>query len=367
VIKVAQLRWGEKIGGVERVLRCIASYIDREQFDVRFFFLGQGGPYENEMRKKGFHVTVIPARSGYDLHMRVDLLREMRAYHPDIIHDHGIPPFIRPILGFMTSSHLLSFEHGEIEINRQKHKPWLNWLKGWEYFFFCKRVLVNSIANKEMLEQNNKRCAKKIDVIPLGIDMKSFNVDRSIERDSTYEGLVLGYVGRLQSYDKGIDFIPQLAHQLRSHGFFDFKILVIGDGPDRDALNELSSELNVDEHIVCLGYRDDVAELMGEMDIVVIPSRSEAFGLIGIEALAAGARVVAFSVEGLKETLADCPGARLVPPGDIKEMTDAVLQIWKKVGKKRYSEGLNYVKDRFDAKRMVRDLEAIYCDVMDVN
>jgi glycosyltransferase involved in cell wall biosynthesis len=143
--------------------------------------------------------------------------------------------------------------------------------------------------------------------------------------------------------------------------------MIVGDGPDRDILKKLSKELDVDNFIEFFGYKENVNEMMSKMDIVIIPSRDEAFGLSGIEALASGAYVVAFAVGGLKEVLSDCPGAELISPGDIHQMAEIILKIWEKYGKTRNSKGSDYVRDHFSVARMVNKLEDIYQDVYIIN
>ena len=359
-IKIAQLRWGVEMGGPERVLRNIAVYSDRTEFDTRFFFIGSGGPYENEMRKMGFKVTVIHAKNGYSILMRMLLTRQIMDFQPDIIIDHGIPPFIRPILRMTTKAHLITYEHGEIEVNKNRNKPWLNWLNGYEYFLFCENILVNSIANKTRIDKNNKHNLNKTSVLPLGIDLESFDIKKITGQHNHYDGLVLGYIGRLQCQDKGIDYLPQIANSLRVSGLVNFKILVVGEGSDRDVLNKLIRENDLMEHFELLGFREDVIEYMNKMDIVIIPSRAEAFGLSAIEAVAAGAQVVAFDVGGLHENLIDCPNAHLIQPGNVRDMVSKIISVWEKHGHMRDPQGLNYVKTRFDVKRMVRKLEDVY-------
>jgi glycosyltransferase involved in cell wall biosynthesis len=359
-IKIAQLRWGVEIGGPERVLRNIAAYSDRDEFDMRFFFISNGGPYENEMRKMGYKVIVIPAKNGYSILMRMLLTRQIMDFQPDIIHDHGIPPFIRPILRITTKAHLLTYEHGEIEVNLNRNKSWLNWLNGYEYFLFCENILVNSFANKIRIDKNNRRNSNKTSVLPLGIDLESFNTKKTTNQKRHSDGLVLGYIGRLQCQDKGIDYLPQIANKLRVSGLVNFKMLVVGEGPDRDVLNKLIRENDLMEHIELFGFREDVFECMNKMDIVIIPSRAEAFGLSAIEAVAAGAQVVAFDVGGLHENLIDCPNAHLIQPGNVEDMVRKIISIGDKRGHLRDLSGLNFVKEHFDVKHMVRKLEDVY-------
>lgn len=359
-IKVAQVRWAEINGGPERMLRDLAVHIDRSKFDLRFFFLKRGGPYAEELRTMGYGVEIIPAADGYDLQMRWSLIKRLRAFDPDIIHEHGVPPLLRPILRWATKATLLGFEHGEIEINRRKHKTWLNWLNGLEYQLLTTRVIVNSAANGRLVQSTHHLPAKRVQVIHLGIDLQEFKIDEVSIPGLEPTILRIGYVGRVQNYDKGTDYLPQLAQALIQIGFSEFRILVVGDGPDLEPVKALSVQLGVAEYIEFLGRRSDVPALLTQMDLLVIPSRMEAFGLVGVEALAMGTRVVAFGVSGLTEVLEGCPEVRIVPPGDVQAFARAVLELWQTYGKQRSIATRRYIADHFDAQRMTAELEHCY-------
>lgn len=358
--KVAQVRWAEMSGGPERMLRDLAAYLDRTQFDMRFFFLGHGGPYAEELQAMGYPVEVIPARNGYDPVMRFNLLRRLRAFGPHIIHDHGVPPLVRPFLRLATSATLLGFEHGEIEINRRKGKPWLNWLNGIDYHLFVRQVMVNSAANAQLVCVTHGLSMEQVKVVHLGIDLRQFPSSIPPRTATEEEILIIGYVGRLQNYDKGVDYLPQLAHKLVQMGLQKFRLRIVGDGPDRVAVQTLAEQLKVAEYLEFLGRRTDIPALMADMDILVLPSRMEAFGLVGLEALAAGMRIAAFSLPGIQEILAGCAKVRLVPPGDLPALAHAVLDLWQQNGKQRDVAAQKYVAENFSAQCMVRKIEQSY-------
>lgn len=360
MIKVAQVRWAEMIGGAERVLRDIAVYLDREQFDMHFFFLKRGGLYADELRTMGYSVTVIPARDGYDLSMRFNLLRHLQAFRPHIIHDHCVPPFVRPLLRLVSGATMLGFEHGEIEINRRKGKPWLNWLNGIDYHLFVRQVMVNSSANAQLVCTTHHLPPKRVKVIHLGVDLNQFQKFMRCTGETEQDIFVIGYVGRIQNYDKGTDYLPHLANTLLQMGFCNFRIRIVGDGPDLTNILTLAQELKVEKYLEFLGQRNDVSTLMTGMDVLVLPSRMEAFGLVALEALAVGTRVAAFNLPGIREILEDCSEVRLVASGDLSALAHAVFDLWQRYGKQRGFETQQYVAEHFNARRMVHEIEQCY-------
>ena len=193
IIKVAQIRWGEPIGGVERVLSDLAYFVDRNAFHMKFIFLRSGGSYESEMRANGHDVVVIPACNGYDISMRITLIKELRDFSPDIINEHGIPPLLRPIIKIAVKAPLITFEHGEIEVNKRKGKPWLNLIHGFEIKYFSNIIITNSGINKTLIANTHSIPQKRIKVIYLGIDLDAFTL--KLDEPVTNE-LVIGYIGR---------------------------------------------------------------------------------------------------------------------------------------------------------------------------
>jgi glycosyltransferase involved in cell wall biosynthesis len=357
-IKVAQIRWGEPIGGVERVLRDLANHIDKDAFTVHFIFLRTAGAYETDMRASGHEVLVIPVRNGYDVRMRIALARALKEFVPDIVNEHGgLPPLVRPLLKVVTRKPLISFEHGEIEINQRRGKAWVNAVNGFEFRYFSNRIIVNSLLNKNLLVSHHHLSPEMVRVVHLGIDLEQFAYKPEIPKAKE---LVLGYVGRIYNYDKGTDALPLLASELSRRGVGDFKLMVIGDGPDRNAVQSQAEQLNVAQYFNFLGRQPCVHDLLADIDILVVPSKTEAFGLVAVEALAAGTRVVAFATGALPEVLSGCPDALLVPQRDIPAMANAIMAIWKSTGKQRTEAGRQFVVDRYDAKRMVREIEAVY-------
>jgi glycosyltransferase involved in cell wall biosynthesis len=356
-IKIAQIRWGEPIGGVERVLRDLAFYGDKNKFIYKFIFLSRGGAFESEMRKSGHSVLVIPACNGYDIKMRIALLKELLMFSPDCINEHNIPPLIRPFIKILVKVPLITFEHGEIQVNIHKGKKWINRLHGFELRHFSDFIIVNSDTNKNIVASTHRISKDRIQTILLGIDLSNFPQNQS---KLLNDNMVLGYVGRIHNYDKGTDYLPLLAKELVNRGFNEFCFKIIGDGPDRSSLEAKADRLDVKKYFEFLGKRLDIPGLLSGIDILIVPSRTEAFGLVAVEALAAGTRVVAFAAGALPEVLSDCKDAVLVPSGDVPAMADAVLKNWKTYGKQRATEGHDYVSNRFDVRRMVREIEAVY-------
>jgi glycosyltransferase involved in cell wall biosynthesis len=120
--------------------------------------------------------------------------------------------------------------------------------------------------------------------------------------------LVVGAVGRL-SREKGMDVLIDAFARLKTP---DVRLVIGGDGPERQRLVEQAANLGVGERVEFLGRVASAAEVYGLARVAAVPSRTEAFGMTTVEALSAGLQVVATDCEGSREILSGGFG-ELVP------------------------------------------------------
>jgi glycosyltransferase involved in cell wall biosynthesis len=109
----------------------------------------------------------------------------------------------------------------------------------------------------------------------------------------------IGFVGRL-AREKGVDLLLQAMRDLPG-----VAAVVVGDGPERAALERLAAELGLGERVVFTGWTDDVRRLLPTFDVLVQPSRREGFGISIVEAMLAEVPVVATDAGGMAEVVAD--------------------------------------------------------------
>ncbi|WGW04457.1 glycosyltransferase [Tropicibacter oceani] len=140
---------------------------------------------------------------------------------------------------------------------------------------------------------------------------------------STHEGAELLFVGRLAAV-KGV---PVLLDALRGLDHPGLHLTVIGDGPDRAALEEQAKALSVS----FVGYKsqDEVAGALSKTDVFVLPSFAEGVPVVLMEAMASGVPVVTTRIAGVPELVADGLTGHLVPPGDTVALRRAIAEALK--------------------------------------
>lgn len=133
---------------------------------------------------------------------------------------------------------------------------------------------------------------------------------------------VIGALGRLHPV-KGFDVLLRAAAMLRDRGV-DFTLRIAGDGPELQALRDLRGELGLAGRVEFCGWLSEPEAFISGLDLFVVPSRYEAFGLVLAEAMAAGVPVVASDLKGPRAVLEDGRFGRLTQAGDPASLAEAV-------------------------------------------
>lgn len=139
-------------------------------------------------------------------------------------------------------------------------------------------------------------------------------------------GPLIGCVGRLR-HEKGQALLLEaFAEMARQHAA---TLLLVGDGPDREVLECQARRLDVSGRVRFMGRcePEEVFRLLAVMDVVVVPSLFEGFGLAAVEAMAAGRPVVATAVDGLAEVVEDGVSGFLIPVGDASALAVALCDL----------------------------------------
>lgn len=351
------LVWRDGYGGAERSVRDLAAALDRDQFDTRFYFLAEPrGQFAEEIADLGYVVENLHWGNGFSLAGRWRLLRALLRFDPMIIHDHLIPPLTRPLVKLACRCPVLHTEHGEAMRHAAGQGGWRRLATRFD-LHFCDRVLANSYASREAVRRAYQFAESRVQVLYLGIDLRRFMPVSDLMVNET--GHRIGFVGRISNDHKGTDYLPRVARVLLDLGCQDIEFVVVGDGPDRSAVEFLCEQMRVSHLFTFLGFRSDVPSLVNTFDVLLMPSRFEPFGLSALEALAIGVRVVGFDVGGLREAVGECDAALLVPPGDVEAMAQAVAYILN-LPQIRSQSSRAYVEARFSNQRMALDLQQVY-------
>jgi len=142
----------------------------------------------------------------------------------------------------------------------------------------------------------------------------------------------------------------------------DARLVLVGDGPEYGRTRELVEKLGLADHVRYVGVVDGVAPLLAAADVLLLPSETESFGLVALEAMASGVPVVASDVGGLPEVVEHGVSGYLAPVGDVDAMAGYCLKLLSDCedGKKMGEAARRRASEKFDYRSIIPQYERIY-------
>jgi glycosyltransferase involved in cell wall biosynthesis len=174
------------------------------------------------------------------------------------------------------------------------------------------------------------------------------------------ERFVVGWVGRMTGVKRTGDVLLAL-RELRARGV-DATLAMVGDGPDRAAVEEQAYALGIARHCLYLGYQDDVAGWYAALDALLLPSANEGTPVVAIEALATGLPVVATRVGGVPDVVREGEDGFLVEVGDVDGLAGRLEQLARDPGLRSRMGGAARARvlERYAVDRLVDDVDRLY-------
>ena len=203
----------------------------------------------------------------------------------------------------------------------------------------------------------------KIDVIPDGLDLASFESTQRKANPKTVRCLA---IGRLIPR-KGFQFLIQALPQIHDKVQHNFEIEIVGDGPYREELIGLAENLSVTSYVRFTGTvpYSELPQKYREADIFILPSLAEGMPLVVLEAMGTGLPIIASRVQGIDELVAEDVNGALFDPGDVDELARCLVQLIN-AGETRVEMGkvsTEKVKP-YDWKNIADTYLALYEDIL---
>jgi len=242
---------------------------------------------------------------------------KIREFQPDILHAHYASSY--GLLGALTKFHpyIVSVWGSDVYSYPQLGSIYRRLLE----YTFKKADLLLSTSHC-MARETNKYTNKEIGITPFGVDTERFKPSQK-EGDGTF---VIGNVKTL-SDNYGIDLlIRAFAIVCAKNPDKPLKLRIVGDGPDKTKLQELSRSLGVDGRTEFVGFVDNrrLPEIYNSFDVSVSLSYKESFGVVAVEAMACGCPVVTSDADGFREVVADGVTGFIVPKGNPEAAAGAI-------------------------------------------
>jgi len=356
------LQWG----GAETLMAAIARRLDPSRFEVSVVALQGNGPIGEQLSATGFAVTPLYTSGGWDFRAVLRLKRLLAQSRPDIVHAHLLRANLLACL--TRDDHTVVWhEHGTGE--------WLNpAVRLLERRLMIQSDAVIAISNKvkDNLVQRVPGIANRVTILPNAIEINQ-QVSSSADRGKFIRkawGLgethqVIGFVGRLDDAFKGISYLIKSVAILKPIMPL-LNLIIVGEGRDRAALERLAKTLGLKESVHFIGAHADLEQIYPGFNVLALPSLSEGFGIVLLQAMAASLPVVASRVGGIPEVVSDQETGFLVKPADPEALARALQSVLIDRNKavQMGERGLKRVREFFNLDNIIPRLETIYEDVV---
>jgi glycosyltransferase involved in cell wall biosynthesis len=300
--------------GAEKQLVLLASGLPRDRFKVDVIALTRGGPLETDLHEAGVPVTMLGKRMKLDPRAFQALKRRLREHPPDILHTWL---FAANAYGRLVSP--ASRPYRTVVSERCVDA----WKSGWQLWLDRKLI-----ARTDALLANSQSVAafyadhgvprSLINVIPnavappraLSLSRKEFLQGRGLPPESK----LVGVIGRLAKQKRVDDLLWGM--QVLRQADPSARMLVIGDGPERAALEQHARDVECANFVQFLGHQDDAASLLHYLDVFWLGSSFEGMSNSLMEAMATGVPVVASDIPPNRELITHGVHGYLANVGD---------------------------------------------------
>jgi glycosyltransferase involved in cell wall biosynthesis len=344
------------LAGTEIATYYMAEYLAQRGHEVHVITsLDEGLPEESY--EKGFYIHRLPRikiRFAGAFLFWADIVRVIQKISPDIVHAQSLGTGVPALV----SKKLLKI-------------PYVVWGQGSDVYlpdWFTKltsKTIIKNAGSAIALTEDMKRAMqamydRDIAIVPNGIDLKEYTSERPMQNVEGAEKRIL-FVGRLHPV-KGVRYLLQ-AMSIVHQELPEAKLILVGDGEEREYLENLTGSLGIRKYVEFVGRipHERVPDYMHHADVFVLPSLSESFGLVNLEAMACGLPIVATRVGGIPDLIEDGANGYLIDPMNQQQIAEAVLKLlqnemlWKEMSDNNRKE-----VEKYRWNTVVATLEEIY-------
>lgn len=355
-IRVCHVSMCLQTGGLERLLVDFARFHDRTKFELQFLaFTGDGQPAE-DIRAEGCPAQVLnESLKIRKLRSLAHLVRHLKQQQTQIVHTHNTYAHFYGALAAKLAG-------VPVVVNSQHGRGCgESWKARWQFKLanrWTQRVVGVSHDAARLCQQQDRTAHGKITSIWNGINLDRFKFQGPKPIPTA---ISVARLSAVKDFPTLVRAVPLVLAQVP-----DFRLRIVGDGPERAKLETLIDELSLRPHVELLGERHDVPDLLAESGFFVSSSLSEGISLTLLEAMAVGLPVVTTAVGGNPEIVLDGQTGRLVPASDPSALARAIVDhcvepnLWHAMG----TLGRQRVEQHFEIRQMIRSYEALYEELL---
>jgi len=368
MIKVLHIIQDINSGGVERRRLSIAKEIKNTEFELKIICIKAQNQIPNLIQSHGVEIFELESYSGpFDFAAHLKVQKIIDAYRPDIIHGavfEGVT--LAAINGFIKKVPHIVIE----ETSDPSYRSWRANLLLKFLGMLSDYAIAVSIATQKYLTQTISLPPRKIRLIVNGVSpaKKQDAMQLKILQEKLHisdSDFIFISVGRMNS-----DYIKRFSDVIRSFKIVskkhpNAKLILVGDGVEKEKYIQLSHDLEIFDRIIFTGYQPNVDQYLAISHVFCLFSAHESFGLAAVEAQMNRVPVVVTKVGGLQYTVVPNQTGLVVPPNDLQAASEAMLfaienpVVMKEMGEKAFT----YVTENFSEDQYLKTLFNFYREI----
>ena len=365
--RIRVLHVAEAAGGVERYLQTLFKYSDKEQVE-NILVCSQNYDYK-KMKSLADRVIVLKMahqiNPSSDIKVEKALRRIIKQLKPDIVYAHSSKAgALARIADLGLKNKVIYNPHGWAFNMQQsaKKKEMYKWVEKISAHF-CDKIVCISDAEKESALREKICKPSKLQVIYNGIDLEEIEKTTPMSRAQLgipEDAFVVGMVGRLSKQKAPDTFVKsaKLIKEKIPNAFF----LMVGDGELRDQVESLINQYDLGSSFLITGWVDNPTAYMKIMDVGMLLSRWEGFGLVLPEYMACGVPIIATNVDAIPNIVKDGVNGMLINKDSFvgAQKVCTRLNSDTELKDRIIASAKSMVKNKFGAKRVAKESIELY-------
>ncbi|ABG39719.1 glycosyl transferase, group 1 [Paraglaciecola sp. T6c] len=362
-MNILHLTFDMRIGGTEQVIKNLILGADASRFTMSVLCIESPlGPFAEDLINNGIHIEALSRKPGFDMSLISKIRQHITTHKIDIIHCHQYTPYVYGVLGALaTSAKIVFTEHGRFYPDST---TWKRKIINPILHRFTHATTAISAATRDALVEFEYIPSNDIDVVYNGIKgvepvpAKLEDVQRQFPL--TQECILFGTIARLD---------PIKNHSMMLRAFkrvidagVNAKLMIVGDGEERENTEALISTLDLSQSVIMTGYEPKPHAHLALMDIYLLPSLSEGTSMTLLEAMSLSKPCIVTHAGGNPEIVLHDVTGLVTPNDDEQAYADAMIALaqnkqlqdtFGKASKIRF-------ENTFDIKNMTQAYEALY-------
>lgn len=358
--KIKILHVAQAAGGVDRYIRMLLKYLDKEKFENILVCSQDFNREDYDGLVDSFEQIEMNRAIGVsDLNSIKEVRRLKKKYNPDIVYAHSSKAgAIARVADIGLKNHCVYNPHGWAFNMRCSDKKRAMYTAIEKMAApFCEKIICISDAEKQSALEKKICREDKLQVIFNGVDIEAYESGEhgTVKRSSLgipEDAYVVGMVGRI-SPQKAPDVFVKMAKLVKDE-IPNAHFVIVGSGNQEAEIRKYAEENKFADSLHITGWVDDPMSYVELFDVACLLSRWEGFGLALPEYMMAGKPIVASRVDAIPNIIRNGENGLLVEVDDATGASEAVLQIYqdRSLKDKLVSKGVEDVHNRFDARRV---------------